>query len=51
MGEVVDYAPSLVEVGVPLDILALGIFVVTVLLKPALIIEQRFESSHGTEME
>lgn len=51
MGEVVDYAPSLVEVGVTLDILALGIFVVTVLLKPALIIEQRFESSHGTEME
>jgi Ni/Fe-hydrogenase subunit HybB-like protein len=49
MGEVVDYAPSLVEVGVTLGILALGIFVVTVLLKPALIIEQRFESNHGAE--
>ena len=49
MGEVVDYAPSLVEVGVTLGILALGVFVVTVLLKPALIIEQRFESNHGAE--
>ena len=49
MGEVVDYAPSLVEVGVTLGILALGVFVVTVLLKPALIIEQRFESSTGPE--
>ena len=49
LGEVVDYAPSLVEIGVTLGILALGIFVVTVLIKPALIIEQRFESSHGSE--
>jgi molybdopterin-containing oxidoreductase family membrane subunit len=43
MGEVVDYAPSWVEIGVTLGILALGIFVVTMLLKPALIIEQRFD--------
>jgi len=42
MGEVVDYAPSWVEVSITLGVLALGIFVVTVLLKPALIIEQRF---------
>ena len=49
MGEVVDYTPSWVEVSVTLGILALGIFVVTMLLKPALIIEQRFESSHGSE--
>lgn len=49
MGEVVDYAPSLVEIGVTLGILALGVFVVTVLLKPALIIEQRFELNHGAE--
>jgi molybdopterin-containing oxidoreductase family membrane subunit len=48
MGEVVDYAPSLVEIGVTIGILALGIFVVTMLLKPALIIEQRFESRNGT---
>jgi molybdopterin-containing oxidoreductase family membrane subunit len=42
MGEVVDYAPSWVEIGVTLGILALGIFVVTMLIRPALIIEQRF---------
>ncbi len=46
LGEVVDYAPSWVEVCVTLGILALGIFVVTVLLKPALIIEQKFEAEH-----
>jgi Ni/Fe-hydrogenase subunit HybB-like protein len=45
LGEVVDYAPSWVEISVTLGILALGVFVVTVLLKPALIIEQRFEAS------
>jgi molybdopterin-containing oxidoreductase family membrane subunit len=45
MGEVVDYAPSWVEVCVTLGILGLGIFVVTVLLKPALIIEERYEAN------
>ena len=44
MGEVVDYAPSWVEISVTLGILAFGIFVVTMLVKPALIIEQRFEA-------
>lgn len=44
LGEIVDYAPSWVEIGVTLGILALGVFVVSVLLKPALIIEQRFET-------
>ena len=44
LGEVVDYAPSWVELGVTLGILALGIFVVTVLVKPALMIEQRYEA-------
>ena len=43
LGEVVDYAPSWVEVSITLGILGLGIFVVSVLLKPALIIEQRYE--------
>ena len=43
LGEVVNYAPSWVEVSVTLGILALGIFVVSLLLKPALIIEQRYE--------
>ncbi len=46
LGEVVDYAPSWVEICVTLVVLGLGIFVVTLLLKPALIIEQRFESSN-----
>lgn len=49
LGEIVDYAPSLVEIGVAVGILALGVFVVTILLKPALVIEQRFESRNGTE--
>ncbi|MBW1751695.1 MAG: polysulfide reductase NrfD [Deltaproteobacteria bacterium] len=44
LGEVVDYAPSWVEISVALGILALGIFVVTMLLRPALIIEQKFEA-------
>ena len=51
LGEVVDYAPSLVEIGVTLGILALGMLVVTVLIKPALIIEQRFELSTGPETD
>jgi hypothetical protein len=33
-----------VEVCITLGVLALGLFVVSVLLKPALIIEQRFEA-------
>ena len=44
LGEVVDYAPSWVEVSITLGILALGIFVVSLLLKPALMIEQRYEA-------
>ncbi len=43
MGEVVDYAPSWVEVSITLGIVALGVFVVTMLLRPALAIEQRYE--------
>jgi molybdopterin-containing oxidoreductase family membrane subunit len=44
LGEVVNYAPSWVEISITLGVLALGIFVVSVLLKPALIIEQRYEA-------
>lgn len=44
MGEVIDYAPNWVELCITLGVLALGIFVVTILLKPALIIEQRYEN-------
>jgi molybdopterin-containing oxidoreductase family membrane subunit len=43
MGEVTDYAPNWVEISVSLGILAVGIFVVTVLIRPALIIEQRYD--------
>ncbi|MDX2500716.1 MAG: polysulfide reductase NrfD [Deltaproteobacteria bacterium] len=48
LGEVVDYAPSWVEVSVTLGILALGVFVVTMLIRPALIIEERFGVEQGT---
>jgi len=44
MGEVVNYAPSWVEICITLGVLALGTFVVTLLVKPALMIEQRYES-------
>jgi Ni/Fe-hydrogenase subunit HybB-like protein len=44
LGEVVNYAPSWVEVCITLGILSLGIFVVSLLLRPALIIEQRYEA-------
>jgi len=48
LGEVVDYAPSWVEISVTLGILALGVFVVTMLIRPALIIEERFGIGLGT---
>mgnify|MGYP001373418882 FL=1 len=44
LGEVIDYAPSWVEVCVAIGILAVGMLVVTLLIKPALIIEQRFKA-------
>lgn len=43
LGEVVDYLPTWVELGVTLGILCLGITVVTWLIRTALIIEQQFE--------
>ncbi|MBT7261344.1 MAG: polysulfide reductase NrfD [Desulfobacula sp.] len=46
MGEVTSYAPSNVELLITLGILGLGMFVVTMLLKPALIIEKEYEDSH-----
>ncbi len=42
LGEVVDYLPSWVELGVTLGILCLGITVVTWLIRTALIIEERY---------
>ena len=44
LGEVVDYTPSLVEIGVTLGVLALGVLVVTLLIRPALIVEKRYEA-------
>ncbi|NNG01376.1 MAG: polysulfide reductase NrfD [Desulfobacteraceae bacterium] len=49
LGEVVSYAPSWVEVGITIGVLSLGVFVVTLLLKPALIIEQRYENEAGSQ--
>jgi molybdopterin-containing oxidoreductase family membrane subunit len=48
LGEVIDYAPSWVEICVALGILAVGMLVVTALIKPALIIEQRFEKEKAS---
>ena len=44
LGEVVDYAPSWVEISIALGILAIGMAFVTVLIRPALIIEQRYRA-------
>ncbi len=46
MGELIDYAPSLVELMITLGIVGLGMFVITMLLKPALIIEKEYEKNH-----
>jgi molybdopterin-containing oxidoreductase family membrane subunit len=45
MGEVIDYVPNWVEVSVTLGILAFGVFFVTMLIRPALVILQRFEGT------
>jgi len=42
MGEVVDYSPSSIEILITLGVLATGIFVMTLLLKPALVILSRY---------
>jgi Ni/Fe-hydrogenase subunit HybB-like protein len=39
LGEIVEYTPTLVEIGVTLGIWALGLFVLTVLVRVALPIE------------
>lgn len=48
MGEVVDYLPTWVELGVTFGIFALGITVVTWLIHPALILEERYEKMHNS---
>ncbi len=49
MGEVTDYAPNWVEICITLGVFALGVFVVTVLIRPALIIEQKYEADNPPE--
>jgi Ni/Fe-hydrogenase subunit HybB-like protein len=43
MGEVVDYSPSSYEILITLGVLATGVFVMTLLLKPALVILPRYK--------
>ena len=43
MGEVVDYTPSSFEILITLGVLAAGILVVTILIKPALVILPRYK--------
>ncbi|MCP3923471.1 MAG: polysulfide reductase NrfD [Desulfobacterales bacterium] len=47
MGEITSYAPSGVELLITVGIVGLGMFVITMLLRPALIIEQKYEEEHG----
>ncbi len=49
MGEVTSYSPSNIELFITMGIVGLGMFVVTMLLKPALIIEKEYEESHGSQ--
>lgn len=49
LGEVVDYAPSMLEIMVTVGILAVGAFVVTMLIKPALMIEMRMRSKVSSQ--
>ena len=47
MGEVVDYTPSSIEILITLGVLATGAFVVTMLIKPALVILQNFNEGNS----
>lgn len=52
MGEVTSYAPSMIELMITLGVLGLGMFVVTMLLKPALIIEKAYnEDRHSPSVK
>jgi len=46
MGEVVDYSPSSLEILITLGVLATGVLVMTLLLKPALVILLRYKESN-----
>jgi Ni/Fe-hydrogenase subunit HybB-like protein len=45
MGEIISYSPSNVELYITVGVVGLGMFVVTMLLKPALIIEKEYEDN------
>ncbi len=47
MGEIVDYLPTWVEISITFSVLALGVLVVTCLIRPAIVIEERFEAHQG----
>jgi molybdopterin-containing oxidoreductase family membrane subunit len=47
MGEIVDYLPTWVEISITFSVLALGVFVVSCLIRPAIIIEERYEARQG----
>jgi len=47
MGEIISYSPSNVELFITIGVVGLGMFVVTILLKPALIIEKKYEDMVG----
>lgn len=47
MGEIISYSPSRVEMLITIGVVGLGMFVVTMLLKPALIIEKEYEDTFG----
>ncbi len=49
LGEVTDYLPTWVEICVALGIMGVGTFITTMLMKPAIVIIQRFEDSHGND--
>ena len=51
LGEVIDYLPTWVELGVTLGILCLGITVVSWLIHPALIIEERYDQLTNSTKE
>ncbi len=51
MGEITSYSPSSVELFITIGVLGLGMFVVTMLLKPALIIEKKYEENFGGSQE
>ena len=51
MREITNYSPTWVEIFITLGIVAAGILVITALIKPALIIEQRFQEHLASKGE